>query len=68
MAYEDTHCPCGGFKFRETMLCVQCVTHLADQPESRLLQDPTTTWENRRSYAIRLIAMARKRTVKTIFA
>lgn len=66
MAYDDTHCPCGGFKFRETMLCVQCVTHLADQPESRLLQDLTTTWETRRSCAIRLIAMARQRTVKTI--
>jgi len=21
MAYDDTHCPCGGHKIRETMLC-----------------------------------------------
>jgi hypothetical protein len=67
MAYEDTHCPCGGTKLRETMLCTSCEAHLADRPETRLLRDSTTTWEQRRSAAIRLIARARKRLLKPIY-
>ena len=65
MAYEDTHCPCGQHKLRETMLCDQCEAHLADRPEYLIMRDSTTTWEQRRSAAIRLIGMARKRTAKT---
>ena len=64
MAYDDTHCPCGGHKLRETMLCDPCEAHLADRPENLIMRDPLTTWEGRRSAAIRLIALARKRTAK----
>lgn len=64
MAYEDTHCPCGGHKLRETMLCKQCEKHLADRPENKILHDSTTTWEQRRRAAIRLITLARKRASK----
>jgi hypothetical protein len=61
MAYSDTHCPCGGHKQPETMLCTSCETHLSQRPEKRVLSDPTSTWEQRRGSAIRLIAMARNR-------
>lgn len=64
MAYDDTHCPCGGHKLRETMLCDSCEAHLADRPENRVMRDTTSTWEQRRSAAIRLIGLARKRTAK----
>lgn len=62
MAYQDTNCPCGGRKIRETMLCQTCVTTLAGKPEMAFMHDSSLTWEQRRSSAIRLIAMARKRT------
>lgn len=64
MAYEDTHCPCGGHKERETMLCRECEQEFAEKPESRVLRDPTTGWAQRRGAAIRLIAMSRKRRTK----
>lgn len=64
MAYDDTHCPCGGHKARETMLCDPCEQHLADRTENSIRHDSKTTWEQRRSAAIRLIALARKRTAR----
>ena len=64
MAYDDTHCPCGGQKIRETMLCEHCQIHLEDRRENLIVRDPSTTWEQRRSAAIRLIALARKRTAR----
>jgi hypothetical protein len=61
MAYDDTHCPCGGQKIRETMLCDPCQIRLASRPENLILQDAASTWEQRRSAAIRLIALARSK-------
>lgn len=46
------------------MLCDQCEAHLADRPENLIMRDPTTTWEQRRLSAIRLIGLARKRTAR----
>jgi len=62
MAYEDTKCPCGGQKLRETMLCDTCEAHLADRFEHKTMHDPNASWESRRSAAVRLIGLARKRT------
>lgn len=61
MAYDDTKCPCGGQKLRETMLCDLCEAHLAERMENRILHNPENSWESRRGAAIRLIAMARQR-------
>lgn len=39
MAYDDTHCPCGGHKIRETMLCEHCQIHLEDRRENLIVRD-----------------------------
>lgn len=62
MAYEDTCCPCGGKKERETMLCTPCVEHLSERPEMKAFRDSTNfTVQHRRSCAIALITLARRR-------
>lgn len=62
MAYEDTKCPCGGKKLRETMLCDDCEVHVADRVEYKIMHDLSMSWDSRRSAAVRLIGLARKRT------
>lgn len=64
MSYENTSCPCGGRKERETMLCAPCVTATAATIEAAVINDASRTWQTRRNAAIRLIAMARKRHQK----
>lgn len=64
MSYENTICPCGGRKERETMLCASCAAatdHIAD---AAIMADSTRPWQARRNAAIRLIATARKRHQK----
>ncbi len=62
MTYDDTHCPCGGTKLRETMLCGECETALAAETTMKMFRDtehcPTGS---RRSAAITLLGLARKR-------
>ena len=61
MAYHDTHCPCGDSKERDTMLCGKCDTAFADRPEMAGFKASFGTFEYRRSCAISLLSMARRR-------
>jgi hypothetical protein len=61
MAYEDDNCVCGGKKDRETMLCAECQQAFAAAPEMKHYQDPALRISFRRSCAIALLAMARRR-------
>lgn len=62
MSYEDTHCPCGGKKPTDTMLCDLCVDYLKDRREMKEMSDITLRVDYRRSAAVILIALARRRT------
>jgi hypothetical protein len=65
MSYENTDCPCGGKKDRETLICNACALHIfesTDRFELDHWQDGSFTKEARRSMAIRLLTMARRRT------
>jgi hypothetical protein len=64
MSYENTSCPCGGRKERETILCRDCQDYTASTIEAAVMNDTTRTWQTRRNAAIRLIAMVRKRDQK----
>jgi hypothetical protein len=62
MTYDDTHCPCGGTKLRETMLCGECDTALADHPSMKVFKDPEHyKVDSRRHAAIVLLSLSRKR-------
>lgn len=65
MSYENITCPCGGMKFRETMLCPECVTAFAETSELCAMNDDSRDVGVRRSAAIRLLSMARKRKIET---
>lgn len=62
MAYEDTNCPCGGKKARETMLCPACQQEFAQRREMAGFQNETAGFEYRRHCAIALLGMARRRS------
>ena len=62
MSYENTDCPCGGKKPRETMICQECERQFADTYEMKIVRDTTEAPWARRPAAIRLLSMARKRT------
>lgn len=64
MSYENTSCPCGGRKERETMLCAPCVAATDGTADAVIIADSTRPWQARRNAAIRLIATARKRHQK----
>jgi hypothetical protein len=61
MSYEDTSCPCGGKKERETMLCNDCEQYLADHPAMKVFRDKSDSAESRRHAATILLTVARKR-------
>ena len=61
MSYEDTSCPCGGKKERETMLCNDCEQYLADHPAMAVFKDKSNSNESRRHAAMILLTLARKR-------
>lgn len=61
MAYEDTHCPCGGKKERETMLCPLCMEWLRLHPSMRAWQNPTNSWDYQRQAAMVLVLLAHRR-------
>jgi hypothetical protein len=61
MSYEDTNCPCGGRKERETMLCQLCEQHVAGSFDRRRMDDESSTWGQRRAAAIRVLAAVRTR-------
>jgi hypothetical protein len=61
MSYEDTNCPCGGKKDRETLICAECQKQFADTYEMRTFNNATEPPWSRRPAAIRLLTMARRR-------
>ena len=61
MSYDNTKCPCGGKKPTDTMLCADCNTWLADDREMKTFRDGNAPVLWRRSAAISLLSMARKR-------
>ena len=61
MSYENTDCPCGGQKQRETMLCPECVSATAGTADAECLANPAMSWEHRRTAAMRLLAVSRRR-------
>jgi hypothetical protein len=66
MSYEDTNCPCGGKKERETMLCADCMKAFADTPDMKVFLDPIKYGvDARRPAAILLCAKARRRGAET---
>jgi hypothetical protein len=65
MSYEDTNCPCGGKKERETLICDQCREYFSAAIELAAMDDPRLPFEARRGSAIRLLSMARRRKSRT---
>lgn len=63
MAYADKHCNCGRSKDYDTMLCSACEDAFADRPEMRIFRSGASR-EVRRSAAITLLAMSRRRLVR----
>ena len=63
MSYENTSCPCGGKKERETMICADCVTAIngANPNDLALYEDHRIPTSTRRAMAIRILATARRR-------
>jgi ribosomal protein L32 len=61
MSYENTECPCGGKKQRETLVCAECERQFADTYEMKSFRDLTEPPWSRRPSAIRLLSMARRR-------
>lgn len=62
MSYHDTHCPCGGTKPTETMLCDECNTAFAEETVMKMFRDTENCPVNsRRSAAVTLLSMARGR-------
>lgn len=61
MSYENTNCPCGCRKERETMLCRDCQTYTASTIETAVMSDAGRSWQTRRNAAIRLLSIARSR-------
>jgi hypothetical protein len=63
MSYEDTNCPCGHRKERDTMLCADCMTAFKDHPSMKGFLNADGTWSipARRQSAIILVTLARKR-------
>lgn len=68
MSYEDTKCPCGGKKERQTMLCSECVAAFNDRRELTEYQDGTLPLGYRRNAALILIALSKKRKRQTTLA
>lgn len=65
MSYENTICPCGGKKERETMICAACADYIESTTAHVDLArhgDQAFSVESRRGMAIRLLTLARGRT------
>lgn len=60
MSYEDTHCPCGGAKERDTMLCQTCVTDLDGHPSMRVFRNEDAPRDCRRHAALVLCSESRR--------
>ena len=64
MSYENTACPCGGKKERETMICAACADYIESTTANVDLarhNDQAFSLESRRGMVIRLLTLARGR-------
>ena len=63
MSYENTSCPCGGRKERETMICDPCKSFasVTAANDLSLYEDHRIPVKTRRAMAIRILAIARRR-------
>ena len=63
MSYENTTCPCGGRKERETMICDPCkaFASVTAANDLSLYEDHRIPTATRRAMAIRILAIARRR-------
>ena len=61
MSYEDTHCPCGGKKIPDTMLCDACLEAFKDHPSMAVFQDRRAPTNARHHAAIVLCSLSRAR-------
>ena len=63
MSYENTSCPCGGRKERETMICDPCkaFASITAANDLSLCEDHRIPTATRRAMAIRILAIARQR-------
>ena len=63
MSYENTSCPCGGRKERETMICDPCKQAItaANPNDLALCEDHRNPVESRRAMAIMILAACRRR-------
>lgn len=59
MSYENTECPCGGKKERDTMLCNTCFTELEAHPAMKFFKDANGSLESRRHAAVILISCSK---------
>jgi hypothetical protein len=64
MSYENTTCPCGSRKERETMICAACRDYTASTIEAAVMNDTGRAWQSRRNAAIKLLAICRTRHQK----
>lgn len=63
MSYENQQCPCGGRKPRETMLCDDCKSALADRSELQDYLDQRLSLDYRRNAALVLLSLAKRRRI-----
>ena len=61
MSFEDTNCPCGGKKERDTMLCPECVRAFADHSSMEAFADPELPLDARAHAARVLVILAKGR-------
>jgi hypothetical protein len=61
MSFENTQCPCGGKKERDTMLCAACAEYVAPTIDAASLNDHRIPWQSRRNAAIRVLKLCRDR-------
>ena len=60
MSYEDTNCPCGDKKERETMLCAACMNAFKDHPAMTVFES-IMPMEDRKHAALILLRLSRGR-------
>ena len=63
MSYENSSCPCGGKKERETMICDPCkaFASITAANDLSIYEDHRIPTATRRAMAIRILAIARRR-------
>lgn len=63
MSYENTKCPCGDRKEGGTMICETCDELLKPTVEHAAWMNEKLSMHTRRSAAIKVLAMSRRRKV-----